>query len=118
MTDGTRIQDLTPRALLVYHFCRLQLPSLDLTRETAARHLRRTFALWQTKVPSANWDAYLDNLYPLDWFLAAACLEGKPKAWETLFAARAGRNDCLLLDALRAARPAFMPATRNGKIRP
>src|SRR5207249_233262 len=31
-----------------------------------------------------------------------ACLEGNRAAWEQLFASRAGRADCLLVDALRA----------------
>jgi RNA polymerase sigma factor (sigma-70 family) len=67
------------------------------------RHLQRTFDLFQAKVESAaTWDAYLENLYPLDWFLAAACLDGDLHAWEALFAARTGRTDCLLIDALRA----------------
>ena len=34
--------------------------------------------------------------------LASACLEGNQRAWESLFAAKAGRSDCLLMDALRA----------------
>ena len=37
----------------------------------------------------------------MDWFLACACLEGQSAAWEILFAARANRTDCLLVDALR-----------------
>jgi hypothetical protein len=81
----------------------LQLPALDLSPEVCARHLQRTFAIYESKAgTSAKWDTYLDNSYPLDWFLAAACLEGKQRAWEVLFASRAGRSDCLLLDALRA----------------
>lgn len=67
------------------------------------RHLQRTFELYHAKVGSAaTWDAYLENLYPLDWFLASACLQGDLRAWEALFAARTGRTDCLLIDALRA----------------
>ena len=110
MTDGTQKPGLSPRAALLYHFCRLQLPAIDLSAEAAASHLRRTFSLWQGKTEaSGNWDDYLTNLYPLDWFLSSACLEGKPKAWEALFAARAGRTDCLLVDALRARAARIYP---------
>src|SRR5262245_24474744 len=95
--------DLTPRAELLYHFCRLQLPGVDLSPQACAKHLERTFQLHQSKTGNqASWPAYLDNLYPLDWFVVSACLEGKDTAWQQLFAARAGRGDCLLIDALRA----------------
>src|SRR5476651_1826622 len=77
-----------PRVEILYYFCRLQMPSVDLppTRE-----------------------AYLDHLYPLDWFLASACLEGNRSAWDHLFASRAGRSDCLLMDALRARAARLYP---------
>jgi RNA polymerase sigma factor (sigma-70 family) len=89
--------------LVLYHFCRLQLPSIALSQASYSQHLRRTFALYQAKAANGvHWDWYLDNLYALDWFLAAGCLEGLQKAWEYLFAARSGRSDCLLIDALRA----------------
>jgi RNA polymerase sigma factor (sigma-70 family) len=108
--DGSVASALGPRVELLYHFCRLQIPAIDLSPALAARHLQRTFALYQTKAgAAASWDAYLDNLYPLDWFLACACLEGKPRAWELLFAARAGRSDCLLMDALRARAARLYP---------
>jgi hypothetical protein len=41
--------------------------------------------------------------------VASACLVGLPNAWTTLFAARAGRSDCLLVDALRARTTRFYP---------
>ncbi|MFN4259930.1 MAG: sigma-70 family RNA polymerase sigma factor [Gemmataceae bacterium] len=88
--------------LLLYHFCRLQLPGVQLGREAFERHLRRTFALYQVKELAVTWDAYLENLYPTDWYVASACLDGNSQAWEALFAARTGRSDCLLIDALRA----------------
>lgn len=88
---------------LLYHFCRLQLPSVALGPDVLACHLERTFALYRGKAGKAvSWNEYLDNLYPLDWFVGAACLEGERHAWEYLFAARASRTDCLLVDALRA----------------
>jgi hypothetical protein len=72
--------------------------------------LQRTFALYHSKAgPDGSWQAYFDNLYPLDWFLACACLDGNSRAWEHLFAARAGRTDVLLLDALRARAARLYP---------
>ena len=103
MTDGSPTPAAGPRAELLYHFCRLQLPAVMMASAVCARHLQRTFDLYRAKIdPRATWDRYLDNLYPLDWFIASACLDGNGRAWEMLFAARAGRTDCLLLDALRA----------------
>src|SRR5262249_5182606 len=67
-----------------------------------AQHLTRAFTLYQSKQQAATWDAYVENLYLLDTFLVAGCMEGDNRAWEQLFAARAGRTDCLLVDALRA----------------
>jgi RNA polymerase sigma factor (sigma-70 family) len=108
MKDGPPA--LGPRIELLYHFCRVQLSAIDLTPAVGARHLERTFAIYQAKAgAAATWDAYLDNLYPLDWFLTVACLEGKPRAWDVLFASRAGRSDCLLMDALRARAARLYP---------
>ena len=95
---------------LLYHFCRMQLPAIDMPIATCERHVQRTIALYQAKGGTASsWPAYLDNLYPLDWFVACACLEGSARAWEYLFAARAGRTDCLLMDALRARAARLYP---------
>jgi hypothetical protein len=105
MSDGPPL-----RTELLYHFCRLQLPDVILPAAACGRHLERTFALYQCKAGAPiTWDAYLDKLYPLDWFLVAACLEGNARAWEHLFAARAGRSDCLLMDALRARAARLYP---------
>jgi hypothetical protein len=102
--------DSKARTDLLYHFCRLQIPAITLAEDTSARHLQRTFDLYKAKANSqASWQSYLDNLYPLDWFVASACLEGNTQAWEHLFAARAGRTDCLLLDALRARAARLYP---------
>ncbi len=99
-----------PRVELLYYFCRLQMPAIDLSRERCQQHLERTFALYLKKVEQPiTWEAYLDHLYPLDWFLASACLEGNRAAWEQLFASRAGRSDCLLMDALRARAARLYP---------
>jgi RNA polymerase sigma factor (sigma-70 family) len=88
----------------------LQLPMVNLSPERCQQHLQRTFAIFQKKNETPiTWDAYLDHLYPLDWFLASACLEGDRHAWEHLFASRAGRSDCLLMDALRARAARLYP---------
>jgi RNA polymerase sigma factor (sigma-70 family) len=88
---------------LLYHFCRLQLPAVALPLDAFDQHLRRAFDLYQEKHPSdATWPVFLDDFYPLDWYLASACLEGATQAWEALFAAKTSRADCLLIDALRA----------------
>jgi hypothetical protein len=109
MSDGQRLPDQNARMELLYHFCRLQLPAIALSAEACRRHLERTFELFRTKEAATNWQSYLDNLYPLDWFVASACLEGLGQAWEHLFAARAGRTDCLLMDALRARAARLYP---------
>jgi hypothetical protein len=104
-----RVQVTSPppvQKALLYHFARLQLPSVALPLATLDRHLQRTFDLYQARQAedkqTATWDDYLRDLYPLDWYVAVACLEGHPRAWDHLFAARTSRTDCLLVDALRA----------------
>jgi RNA polymerase sigma factor (sigma-70 family) len=93
-------------AALLYHFCRLRLAGLALSAEAFERHLKRAFELYRAKRAkeggTASGEDFLTNLHALDWFLACACLEGQAAAWEALFAARASRTDCLLVDALRA----------------
>lgn len=98
---------------LLYHFCRLQLPRLTLTDAAFERHLQRSFDLYRAKrardgAPAA-WESFLENLHAVDWFLCCVCLEGSPQAWDTLFAARASRADCLLVDALRARAVRLFP---------
>src|SRR5947209_19255019 len=100
---GPGTKDHGPQTRLIYHFCRMQLPSVHLSPAKFNEHVRRTFAIYQAKVGAgASWQEYLENFYPLDWYVACACLEGAVPAWDYLFAARAGRTDCLLVDALRA----------------
>jgi RNA polymerase sigma factor (sigma-70 family) len=98
------------RMHLLYYFCRVQLPVVNLAPPVCERHLVRTYHVFEAKDKErATWDYYLDNLYPLDWFVACACLEGNERAWEHLFASRAGRSDCLLMDALRARAARLYP---------
>lgn len=91
------------RTELLYHYCRLQLPAVVLTQRLFHEHLNRTFRIFAAKTPAGlSWDTYLSQLYALDWYLCCGCLENDGKAWESLFATRTGRSDCLLIDALRA----------------
>lgn len=104
--------DLGRHAHLLYHFCRLQLPVVVLAAPRCEHHLRRTFEVYRAKAKTEEqptWPQYLDNLHPLDWYVASACLESDGRAWEYLFAARAGRSDCLLVDALRARAARLYP---------
>ncbi|HEY7314470.1 MAG TPA: sigma-70 family RNA polymerase sigma factor [Gemmataceae bacterium] len=90
---------------LLYHFCRLRLPAIALPLPMFESHLQRAFELSRAKHinkgETTSWESFLENLHAVDWFLACACLEGRPSAWEVLFAARANRTDSLLVDALR-----------------
>jgi RNA polymerase sigma factor (sigma-70 family) len=90
---------------LLYHFCRLRLSAIALPLPVFEHHLQRAFELHRAKRTrkgeTTTWDLFLENLHAVDWFLACACLEGQKSAWEALFAARANRTDCLLVDALR-----------------
>jgi RNA polymerase sigma factor (sigma-70 family) len=90
---------------LLYHFCRLRLPAVPLPLPTFEHHLQRAFEMNRTKHAAKGgtiaWKMFLEQLHVLDLFLACSCLEGQPCAWEMLFAARANRTDCLLIDALR-----------------
>jgi hypothetical protein len=91
------------RELLLYHFCRVQVPMVRLGIEAFRRHLTRTFEIYRAKIgPTVTRDDYLDGLYVTDWYLCCGCLENDKRAWEILFARRTGRSDCLLIDALRA----------------
>lgn len=114
--ERQRVPDPGPGALrqaLLYHFCRLQLPAVALSEPQFERHLCRTYDLYGAKRAragaAASWDDYLEHLHSVDWFLCCACLQGDRRAWETLFAARANRVDCLLVDALRARAVRLFP---------
>jgi RNA polymerase sigma factor (sigma-70 family) len=102
---------------LLYHFCRLRLPGVALPLASFEKHLKRGHELYSRKASrngqALTWNAYLENLNAVDWFLACACLEGQPAAWEALFAARTHRSDCLLVDALRQRAVRLFP--RDGE---
>jgi RNA polymerase sigma factor (sigma-70 family) len=97
--------DSRTQTALLYHFCRLRLPTVTLPLAVFTRRLEQVFARYQTRSREAkavSWEQFVENLYAVDWFLACACVEGLPAAWEALFVARANRTDALLVDALRA----------------
>lgn len=107
MTATPEIPPITPadraRVALLVHFCRLQLPKIPLTDTIARAHLERMFRIFAPKADGPlTWAGFLEGLYATDWAVCVGCLEGKNAAWEQLFAARTGRSDCLLVDALRA----------------
>jgi RNA polymerase sigma factor (sigma-70 family) len=91
------------RRTLLYHSLRLQFPRVPLARDRFDAHLDRTFELFRLKAETPpTWPSYFDGLYSFDWAVCVGCLEGVEAAWELLFAARMGRSDSLLVDALRA----------------
>lgn len=100
---------------LLYHFCRLRLPAVALPLASFTHHLERGYGLYVKKVQKespgtvATWANYLRDLHTLDWFLACACLDKLPRAWEALFNSRASRTDALLVDALRSRAVRLFP---------
>jgi RNA polymerase sigma factor (sigma-70 family) len=90
---------------LLYHFCRLRLPQVNLPADVFERHTLRAFEMFRAKRAKegqeTTWDGFIDNIYALDWFIACACLEGLEDGWRALFHSRANRTDALLVDALR-----------------
>jgi RNA polymerase sigma factor (sigma-70 family) len=107
---GETRDPLAARKVLLYYFCRLQLTAISLDRTQFESHLERAYRVYQAKAgKSASWEGFFDNLHVLDWYVASACLEGDRRAWDYLFAARAGRSDCLLVDALRARAARLYP---------
>ncbi len=102
------------RIALLYHFTRLQLPAIHLTEQQYLAHLERSFRLYLPKnAAPVPWAVFLEGLYAVDWGVCIGCLEGQNAAWESLFNARTGRSDCLLVDALRARAVRLYP--RNGE---
>lgn len=98
-----------PRLALLYYYCRVQRPQLVVSRATFLRHMGRMYDRARHVKPDVSWDAFLVGLQALDAFLAAACLENLGAAWEQLFAAKVGRADRLLLDALRSRAARLYP---------
>jgi RNA polymerase sigma factor (sigma-70 family) len=89
------------------------MPGLALPPARFEHHLQRCYQLHRAKKAREGsqppFDAFLSDLYAVDWFLCCACLENQPRAWDYLFAARASRTDCLLVDALRARAVRLFP---------
>ena len=93
----------TARVHLLYHYCRMQLPSVAMAFPKFQSHLERSRRLYAAKSETpVTWNAYFETLYAVDWYMCCGCLENDGKAWEALFSTRTGRTDNLLIDALRA----------------
>jgi RNA polymerase sigma factor (sigma-70 family) len=91
------------RVAAAYHFARLHLPTVAVSEPAFRGHLTRAAHIYAPKADRPlTWGLFLDGLYALDFAVCVGCLEGRDAAWERLFAARTGRTDCLLVDALRA----------------
>jgi RNA polymerase sigma factor (sigma-70 family) len=101
--------DEAPRRTLLYHFARVQLPRIQLPRDRFDSHLDRSYAIYLPKQAGLTWTSFLDGLFIVDWLVSVGCLENREPAWEMLFAARTGRSDCLLVDALRARAARLYP---------
>lgn len=95
------------QATLLYHFCRLRLPGVALSSDRFMHHLERAHEMYRARTDQNA--AFLDALHTLDFFLAAACLEGVAAGWEALFHSRASRTDALLVDALRLRAARLFP---------
>lgn len=109
LPEWTPQQQMHRTALFL--FLRLQFPQFRLDEPVLIQHLERTFGLYQAKQgANLDWHSYLEGLYATDWYVCIACLERQDAAWEALFAARTGRTDCLLVDALRLRAARLYPA--------
>jgi RNA polymerase sigma factor (sigma-70 family) len=97
------------RPHLLYLYCRVQRPGVRLPWAAFAGHMRRMFDRARTTVADLSWERFLHDLHPLDAFVAAACLENLTHGWHLLFAARTGRSDRLLVDALRQRAARLFP---------
>lgn len=94
---------------LLYHFCRYQRPQVLVRFREFQNHLVHMFTRATRVQPELTPERFQANLHLLDAYLVMGCLERLPAAWELLFAARAGRSDRLLVDALRGHAVRFFP---------
>lgn len=98
-----------PRLPLLYHYCRIQRPRLELSYDQFIQHMQRMYERSRHMQPELQWNQFLTQWQVLDAFLVAACMEKQQAAWEQLFCAKVGRADRLLLDALRARAARLYP---------
>ena len=101
-TDAPTARE-SSRLTILYRFCRMQFPDIALRESDFHEHLHRCRGMFLEKSEHPlSWAEYLEGFYALDWHVCIGCLTGSNRAWEILFAARTGRSDTLLIDALRA----------------
>ncbi len=100
---------MDPRCPLLYHYCRIQRPRLNLSYAQFITHLQRMYERAKHISPSMDWNTFVGQWQALDGFLAAACMERLDAAWEQLFCAKVGHADRLLLDALRSRAARLYP---------
>src|SRR3954465_1782900 len=98
---------------LLYHFTPRRPAGVAVPFAAFARRLGSAFAQQQARAAAegraVTWEAFVENLHALDWFMACACLEGMQAGWESLFSSRASRTDSLLVDALRSRAVRLFP---------
>ncbi len=91
------------RLRLTYYTSRIQYPGIDVPWENYRQHILRAMSIYLPKAEGpVDWPSFLAGLYAFDWTVCCGCVEGSDRAWDTLFATRTGRSDCLLVDALRS----------------
>ena len=105
----TNQEDIQAKKLCA--FSRIHFPKLHLNPKKILEHLRRCANLYNEKAQANGLPSrgIFEGLVLLDWYLAIGCLENHQEAWETLFQSHAGRQDFLLIDALRQRAQALFP---------
>jgi RNA polymerase sigma factor (sigma-70 family) len=112
---GRLARGVEVRVRLLYHFCRLRFPLIQMSPARFQEHVERACdraRSQQQRTADASplsWPAFLDVLNAPDLFLATGCLDGDSTAWAELFASRANRPDALLIDALRSRAARLYP---------
>jgi len=103
---------------LLYFFLRVQLPALRFARQAFDTHLTRAFGVYLPKAgKSVTWPEYFGESLPARLGGVRRLPGGSNAAWDMLFAARTGRSDSLLVDALRARAARLYPRTRRSRRR-
>ncbi len=100
-----------PRVRMLYLYSRIQQPRVEMDWPAYLAHLERMFERRQPHALDAV--QYVASLFPIDALIVMGCLQNQPAAWESLFAARVGRADRLLIDALRQRASRLLPGNEE-----